>query len=52
MTRSKGNIIYEIDGKPAVEVLEEYLPDGALTEDHDWMRYAISLALSFEAPAT
>src|SRR3712207_7001710 len=41
VTRSKGNVIYEIDGKPATEVLEEYLPEGALVEDRDWMRYAI-----------
>jgi hypothetical protein len=51
VTRSKGNVIYEIDGKPAVEVLKEYLPEHALTEDRDWMRYAISLALSFRAPS-
>ena len=31
MTRSKGNIIYEIDGKPAMEVFGEYIPEGALT---------------------
>jgi hypothetical protein len=51
VTRSKGNVIYEIDGKPAVEVLKEYLPEHALIEDHDWMRYAISLALVFKAPS-
>jgi hypothetical protein len=51
VTRSQGNIIYEIDGKPATEVLKEYLPEGALTDDRDWMRYAISLALCFEAPS-
>jgi hypothetical protein len=51
VTRSQGNIIYEIDGKPATEVLNEYLPEGALAEDRDWMRYAISLALSFKAPS-
>jgi hypothetical protein len=51
VTRSKGNVIYEIDGKPAVEVLKEYLPEQALTEDRDWMRYAISLALCFRAPS-
>jgi hypothetical protein len=51
VTRSQGNIIYEIDGKPAVEVLKEYLPEGALSDDRDWMRYAISLALCFEAPS-
>jgi hypothetical protein len=51
VTRSKGNVIYEIDGKPAVEVLKEYLPEGALVEDRDWMRYAIALALTFKAPS-
>ena len=51
VTRSQGNIIYEIDGRPALEVLEEYLPEGALTDDRDWMRYAISLALCFRAPS-
>ena len=35
VTRSQGNIIYEIDGKPAVEVLKEYLPEQALVEDRD-----------------
>jgi hypothetical protein len=51
VTRCQGNIIYEIDGKPAVEVLKEYLPEDALTHDRDWMRYAISLALTFRAPS-
>ena len=51
VTRSQGNVIYEIDGKPATEVLKEYLPEDALTEDRDWLRYAISLALSFRAPS-
>ena len=50
VTRSKGNVIYEIDDKPAVEVLKEYLPEHALIEERDWMRYAISLALCFRAP--
>src|SRR5215210_3465611 len=49
VTRSKGNIIYEIDGRPAMEVFEEYLPEGALTDDRDWFRYAISLSLCFRA---
>src|SRR5215203_4813583 len=30
VTRSQGNVIYEIDGKPAIEVLKEYLPEQAL----------------------
>jgi hypothetical protein len=51
VTRSKGNIIYEIDGKPAMEVFEEYLPEDAPTDDRDWIRYAISLALSFKTPS-
>ena len=51
VTRSQGNVIYEIDGKPAIEVLKEYLPEGALVEDRDWMRYAIALALTFKAPS-
>src|ERR671933_2152813 len=51
VTRSQGNVIYEIDGKPALEVLKEYLPEDALTDDRDWIRYAISLALSFKAPS-
>src|ERR671912_271141 len=51
VTRSRGNFIYEIEGKPAIEVLKEYLPEDALTEDSDWLRYAISLALSFRAPS-
>jgi hypothetical protein len=50
VTRSEGNVIHEIDGKPALEVLKEYLPEHALTDERDWMRYAISLALCFRAP--
>jgi hypothetical protein len=51
VTRSQGNVIYEIDGKPAVEVLKEYLPEQALVEDRDWMHHVISLALCFRAPS-
>jgi hypothetical protein len=51
VTRSEGSVIHEIDGKPAVEVLKEYLPEGALTDDRDWMGYAVSLALCFKAPS-
>src|SRR5919107_268493 len=49
-SRSQGNVIYEIDGRPAIEVLKEYLSEGALAEDRDWMRYAVSLALTTKAP--
>jgi hypothetical protein len=51
VTRSQGNVIYEIDGKPAVDVIKEYLPEQALADDRDWMPYAVSLALSFKAPS-
>src|SRR5215211_6970784 len=51
VTRSQGNVIYEIDGKPATEVLNEYLPEDARADERDWMRYAISLALCFRAPS-
>lgn len=49
VTRSQGNVIYEIDGKPALEVLQEYLPDPALTDD--WRRFILTFALCFRAPS-
>jgi len=51
VTRCEGNVIFEIDGKPAAEVLKEYLPDEALAEDEDWLPYSVSLALCFKAPS-
>jgi hypothetical protein len=51
VTRCKGNVIYELDGNPAAEVLKEYLPDEALAEDEDWLPYSVSLALCFRAPS-
>lgn len=49
VTRSQGNVIYEIDGKPVLEVLQEYVPDSALAEN--WRQYAITFALCFRAPS-
>ena len=49
VTRSEGNVIYEIDGKPALEMLREYLPDRALADD--WRRYAHSCVLCLRAPS-
>jgi hypothetical protein len=49
VTRSQGNVIYEIDGKPAVEVLQEYLPDPALAEN--WRHYPHSCVLCLRAPS-
>jgi hypothetical protein len=51
VTRSKGNVIHEIDYKSAVEVLKEYLPEHALADDRAWIDYAVSLALCFRAPS-
>src|ERR671917_793227 len=49
--RCQGNVIYEIDAKPAVEVLREYLPDHALADEGDGGRSAVSLALCSRAPS-
>jgi hypothetical protein len=49
VTRSQGNVIYEIDGEPALEVLQEYLPDRAIADD--WGRYVPTFGLSFRAPS-
>ena len=49
VTRSQGNVIYEIDGKPALEVLQEYMPEYALAEN--WGSYAMTFGLCFRAPS-
>jgi hypothetical protein len=50
VTRSQGNLIYEIDGKPALEVFQEYLPDPALAEN--WgAQLANTFALCLRAPS-
>ena len=49
VTRSQGNVIYEIDGKPALEVLQEYMPEYALAEN--WGSYALTFGLCFRAPS-
>jgi hypothetical protein len=41
VTRSQGNVIHEIDGKPALEVLKEYLPEHALADDRNWREYVV-----------
>lgn len=48
VTRSEGNTIYEIDGKPALEVLKSYLTDDEIV---DWAKAVIHLTLGFETPA-
>lgn len=47
ITRSKENTIYEIDGRPALEVLKEYLTDDEIV---DWGKAVIHLTLGFETP--
>jgi hypothetical protein len=44
VTRSDGNVIYEIDGKPALDVLREY------DDVDDWPKTAASFGVGFEAP--
>jgi hypothetical protein len=48
VTRCQGNVIQEIDGKPVLEVIKEYIPDPDLVEN--WYHYALALALCFKAP--
>lgn len=47
ITRCQGNTIYEIDGRPALEVLKEYLADDEIV---DWAKAVIHLTLGFETP--
>ena len=48
VTRCQGNVIQEIDGKPILDVIKEYIPDPDLVAN--WYRYALTLALCFKAP--
>jgi len=47
ITRSEENTIYEIDDRPALEVLKEYLTDDEIV---DWAKAVIHLTLGFETP--
>jgi len=47
ITRAEGNIIYEIDGKPALEVLKEYVPP---EEMDDLIKVVLAFSLGFKAP--
>lgn len=48
VTRIEGNALYEIDGRPALEVIGEYLVD---SQRASWERAVVNLALGFRAPA-
>jgi small ligand-binding sensory domain FIST len=46
ITKAEGNVIFELDGKPAMEVMREYLnPD----EVKDWGKAVVNLGLGFKA---
>lgn len=47
VTRCDGNVIYEIDGKPVLEVLKEYLVG---EEIDNWSRAVVNLCFGFKAP--
>ena len=47
ITRCRENTIYEIDGRPALDVLKEYLTDDEIV---DWAKAVIHLTLGFETP--
>jgi hypothetical protein len=45
VTRSERNVIYEIDGRPALEILRDYLTD---EEIEDWARAVLIFPLGFK----
>jgi hypothetical protein len=47
ITRSKGNIIYEIDGMPALDALKDYLDADWSTQ---WNKESLNLCLGFKTP--
>jgi hypothetical protein len=47
ITRSRGNIIYEIDGVPALEVLQEYMEEDLVGQ---WNKLSLNLCLGFKTP--
>jgi hypothetical protein len=49
VTRCKGNVIYEIDGRPAVDVLRDYLTED---EIEDWARAVLTFHFGFKVPGT
>jgi hypothetical protein len=49
VTKCLGNVIYEIDGKPILEVLKEYLVGD---EIDNWNKTVVNLCLGFKAPGT
>jgi hypothetical protein len=48
VTRSEQNHIYEIDGKPVLSILKEYLDEGVID---NWAKALIHLSIGLKAPA-
>jgi hypothetical protein len=48
VTRAQGNVIYEIDHKPVLELLKDYLTDDEIA---DWGKAVVNVTLGFKAPA-
>lgn len=48
ITRSDGNVIYEIDGKPSIETLRKYLSEAELTQG--WGTSTLQFPLGFKVP--
>jgi hypothetical protein len=47
VTRSEGNMIYELDGRPALEVIEGYITE---QESQNWLHAVNNLCLGLEVP--
>ena len=47
VTRSEANVIYEIDGRPALEVLKDYVTED---EIEDWARAVFTFSFGFKVP--
>jgi hypothetical protein len=47
VTRCEGNVIYEIDDRPAVEVVKDYVTEAGI---EDWAATVLTLPLGFRVP--
>ncbi|HJV36462.1 FIST signal transduction protein [Geomonas sp.] len=47
ITRCRGNIIYEIDGLPALDALKDYVEEGS---ESQWNKMTLNLCLGFKTP--
>jgi hypothetical protein len=47
VTRCEGNVIFEIDGRPALEILKDYLTDDEL---ENWAKMIMTFSFGLEAP--